>query len=198
MKRLLFLMVLCVLLLVGICYAAEFSDVPGHWGETYINTLADKGIINGYTDGTFKPNGAIKKGEFLKLIMTASMPDHDWTVEPGEFTHWSGVFIEQALLNKVIDYGFVDESTANDEITRGEVANILGKCDLMILDNPQDGVELEFYDIDEMDDESYAMLSHCVARGFIAGYNDATFKPYKTLTRAEVATILYRFLGLGE
>ena len=198
MKKFLFLSLICIALIFGVCYAAEFSDVPGHWGEKYINTLADKGIINGYTDGTFKPNGAIKKGEFLKLIMTAVLPDQDWTTEPGEYSHWSGIYIEQALLKGVIDFGFVDESTANDEINRGEVAKILGKCDIIIADKPQDGAELEFYDIDDIDDETYAMLSHCVASGYITGYNDATFKPYKTLTRAEVATILYRFLGLGE
>ena len=190
MKKFLFMSVIIAVLILGICYAAEFSDIPGHWGAKYVNALADKGIINGYTDGTFRPNGAIKKGEFLKLIMTAVMPDHDWTTTAGEFSHWSGVYIEQALLNEVIDIGFVDESTANDEINRGEVVNILGKCDIIIADQPQDGTEVEFYDLDDMDDETYAMLSHCVAKGYITGYNDATFKPYKTLTRAEVATIL--------
>ena len=195
MKKVLIASVVCVVMILSVCYAASFSDVPGHWGETYINSLADKGIINGYTDGTFKPNGTIKKGEFLKLIMTSFMPDFDWTQQNEAYTHWASIYIETAMQKGIIPVDFCDETTANDEITRGEVVNILGKCDIIIANEAQDGAEMEFYDIDDLDDETFAMLSHCVAKGYIAGYNDATFKPNKTLTRAEVATILYRYLN---
>ena len=46
-----------------------------------------------------------------------------------------------------------------------------------------------------MTDAQKAMLKHCVSRGFIEGYEDSTFKPERTLTRAEVATILTRYLA---
>lgn len=195
MKKLLFLSVVCAVLALSVCLAANFSDVSGHWGEQYINSLADKGIINGYTDGTFKPNGTIKKGEFLKLVMTTFMPDFDWTQENVAYSHWASIYIETAMQKGVIDIDFVDESTVNDEITRGEVVNILGKCDIMIANEPQDGAQMELYDIDDLDDETFAMLSHCVAKGYIKGYEDLTFKPNKTLSRAEVATILYNYLN---
>jgi hypothetical protein len=39
----------------------------------------------------------------------------------------------------------------------------------------------------------YIMLAHCVAYDYINGYEDGTFGPGRTLTRAEVATILYRY-----
>ena len=195
MKKLLVVCVILIITVLSVCFAAEFSDTNGHWGETYINALADKGIINGYTDGTFKPNGTIKKGEFLKLVMTTFMPDYDWNQENVAYKHWAGIYMEAAMQQGVIGIDYVDESNVNEEISRGDVVNILGKCDIIIAQNPQDGTAMEFYDVDDLDEETFAMLSHCVASGYIAGYNDATFKPDKTLTRAEVATILYRYLN---
>lgn len=195
MKKILVLCLICLILSLSVCFAVEFSDVSGHWGEQYITSLTDRGIINGYTDGTFRPNGTIKKGEYLKLIMTAFLPDFDWTQENVKYSHWSSIYIEKAEREGIIEEGSIDEENVNEPITREQVVVILGKCDLLLAKNSQDSEELEFYDVDDMDEEAFALLSHCVAKGYIEGYKDATFKPYKTLTRAEVATILYRYLN---
>lgn len=195
MKKIIAICLMIFILSIGVCYAVTFSDVSGHWGESYINSIADKGIINGYPDGTFKPNGTIKKGEYLKLVMTAFIPKFDWTQPNVKYNHWSSIYIEKAEREGIIEEGEIDATTANEEITREEVANILAKCDILLANNPQQKEEMEFYDISELSEESMTYLAHCVARGLITGYDDATFKPYKTLTRAEVATILYRYLN---
>lgn len=43
------------------------SDIP-EYAAVYVNLLASKGIINGYEDGTLRPNGKIKRGECAKII----------------------------------------------------------------------------------------------------------------------------------
>lgn len=53
-------------------YAADFTDISGHWAEATINTLADKGVINGITATSFKPEGTVTRAEFLKMAMEAS------------------------------------------------------------------------------------------------------------------------------
>ncbi|MGG6314288.1 S-layer homology domain-containing protein [Paenibacillus macerans] len=45
-----------------------FSDIQGHWAEKYIASAANKGWINGYTDGTFKPDQYITRAEAAKFI----------------------------------------------------------------------------------------------------------------------------------
>lgn len=45
----------------------KFSDVKKHWAEKYINSSAEKGWINGYADGTFRPNYIIIRCEAMKL-----------------------------------------------------------------------------------------------------------------------------------
>ncbi len=45
-----------------------FPDVEGHWAEKYINSAAAKGWVDGYTDGTFKPDQFITRAEFVALV----------------------------------------------------------------------------------------------------------------------------------
>ncbi|MGE7672108.1 S-layer homology domain-containing protein [Lysinibacillus sp. NPDC094403] len=54
--------------IVPVASAAGFTDVKGNSHEEAINALADAGIINGYADGTFKPNQTINRGQVVKLL----------------------------------------------------------------------------------------------------------------------------------
>ena len=45
-----------------------FTDISGHWAEDYINRAAAAGWINGYADGTFRPNAYITRAEAVTLI----------------------------------------------------------------------------------------------------------------------------------
>lgn len=49
-----------------------FTDIAGHWGETYIKSLADKGMVDGVGDGKFNPDGTVTRAEFLKMAMDAA------------------------------------------------------------------------------------------------------------------------------
>jgi len=46
-----------------------FADITGHWAEKEINFLYANGIINGYGDGTFKPDKAITRAEAVTILM---------------------------------------------------------------------------------------------------------------------------------
>lgn len=49
-----------------------FSDVPTeHWAYNYVKTLADKGLLEGYPDGTFKGNAPMTRYEFAAIIYRA-------------------------------------------------------------------------------------------------------------------------------
>lgn len=48
--------------------ADKFTDIAGHWAGSYINKNADLGWINGYDDGTFKPDRNITRAEAMTLV----------------------------------------------------------------------------------------------------------------------------------
>ena len=46
----------------------QFYDTEGHWAEVYINRAAEVGWINGYNDGSFRPDKAITRAEAVTLV----------------------------------------------------------------------------------------------------------------------------------
>ena len=47
---------------------ADFSDIGSHWAKDEISAAANNGWINGYTDGTFRPNNHITRAEAMTLV----------------------------------------------------------------------------------------------------------------------------------
>ena len=45
-----------------------FSDIADHWANEYINRAAQRGWVNGYEDGTFKPDQTITRAEAMTLV----------------------------------------------------------------------------------------------------------------------------------
>ena len=45
-----------------------FKDIHGHWAQKEIEFLAENGWINGYQDGTFKPNDKLTRAQAAKII----------------------------------------------------------------------------------------------------------------------------------
>src|SRR3989338_11568834 len=71
MKKL-FFVTLSFLLIGGNVFAASFPDVPeDHKNYEAVEFLDFNEIINGYTDGTFKPDGLVNRAEAIKIIVGA-------------------------------------------------------------------------------------------------------------------------------
>lgn len=66
--------------IIGKCYDPEFSDVPQDaWYWTYVCYLNTKGVMQGYADGTFKPNQKVTRAEAAKIYVMA----YDVTLDIG-------------------------------------------------------------------------------------------------------------------
>ena len=52
--------------------AAPLSDISGHWAEDAIRQAVDEGWVNGYPDGTFRPDQTISRAEMTKLLLAAT------------------------------------------------------------------------------------------------------------------------------
>ena len=48
--------------------SSKFTDIASHWAKNEIGIAANKGWINGYPDGTFRPNQYITRAEAMTLI----------------------------------------------------------------------------------------------------------------------------------
>jgi len=188
------LIILSTILLMPV-YAATFSDLEtGHWAYEYITTLADSGVINGYTDGTFRPSGTVTRAEFLKLVMTPCIPSYvDIEDANTTLSHWAGAYVWLAEQYGVLQQGEYHDENLNEAITRIEMARLISKADLIMMKTRQERAATPFTDIANCTIEELSMLRHAYNTGLITGYEDGTFKPDKTMSRAEAATMIYRF-----
>ena len=60
-----------------------FSDIAGHWAQDYINEAANAGIVDGYPDGTFRPQQLITRAEAMTMVNRTidRHPDADHLLE---------------------------------------------------------------------------------------------------------------------
>ena len=205
MKRHLFLIMAIIMMIScfsSICFAKAFPDVDtSHWAYKYIDELSNDGIINGYDDGTYKPAGTVKRSEFLKLVIAACLPnDIDPDEIPTSFNHWSAPFVWVAEQYGVLEEGEYTLDNIEEPITRLEMVRIVSNADIFLKENAVEDkrIEQDFLDVAEISNEDYALLCHAVNRGLIKGYDDFTFKPENTMSRAEAATMIWRFNGGRE
>ncbi|MEZ0537127.1 S-layer homology domain-containing protein [Caldicellulosiruptoraceae bacterium PP1] len=93
---------------------ASFSDTADHWAKKYIEAAKELGIVNGYPDGTFKPEAPIKFEELCKLLVAAA----NETPAAGK---WPLNYVKKAL-----DLGFFngieDEVGIGQVVVRGQAA----------------------------------------------------------------------------
>ena len=47
---------------------ARFTDTEGHWAERVIDKAADKGVVNGFDDGSFHPDEAITRAQLCAIL----------------------------------------------------------------------------------------------------------------------------------
>lgn len=193
------LMVLTFASATSTTLAVEFSDLSkDHWAYENIATLANKGVINGYPDGTYLPENSVTRGEFLKLVMTTLYDGDEYFKDLGlDFIHWAAPYAFEAMNNNYLMDG-TDATGLDNNITRLEMACILSNIclDNDISSNEAGAHMINFSDIDELSIANKNAIIYSNINGLVIGYPDGTFGSNKTMTRAEVATVIYRFMNM--
>ena len=71
------LLISVLVLIVTLCsFVFAFSDVfEEHWAYKTIQEMQKEGYINGYEDGTFRPENMVTYGEFMKLVVHKYVPE---------------------------------------------------------------------------------------------------------------------------
>lgn len=177
-----------------------FSDVEE--GTKYYNAISylyDEGIISGYADGTFKPDQEVNRVEALKILLLSANIEID-ADEESIFTdvegdEWFFAYLAEGLERKIIsgyeDGTFQPENTVN----LVEALKMLINTNQLIPTMPDE--DEEFFPDAEIDAWYASYLNFAAENGLIYTDSEASINPDKTLTRAELADIIYRYKNLG-
>lgn len=99
-----------------------FNDTKGHWAETYITALADKGLVDGVGGGRFAPEGRVTRAEFLKMAMDAAgVVGHAY--REGECLDatnddWYCYYLQGALDKGLVPYQMIFGCAGTEETTK--------------------------------------------------------------------------------
>ena len=106
-----------------------FSDVKSSaWYNNAISTLTKAGILKGYEDGTFQPNGYITRAEFATIAIRFFSGVYEGEdLFPDIKGHWAEDYINNAA-NKGLVKGYEDGTFGPDRyITRAEAVTLVNR-----------------------------------------------------------------------
>lgn len=154
--------------------------------------LVNRGVISGYSDGTFRPSEAVTRGEAAKILAIAMGLNVARQQNPGfkdvPQSHPYYAYIAAIANEGVID-GFNDKSfKPNELITRGQIAKALT---LGFQLEVASKINHNFKDVTSQNaNEAYiqTLYNLNIAKGTTAN----TFEPFGTVTRAQLATFIWR------
>ncbi len=158
---------------------AAYSDIPeGTNEDKVIGTISDLGIVNGYEDGSFKPENTVTRAEFVTMIyntvkairQNASSGGDD---EGGDGFDWNSTYLggDRRELELLLP-SFGEEA--------GEVKK-----------------ELRWSDVDE-DYWAYKQITIVADNGYIVGYPDKTFRPDAEISYNEAVKIILCVFGYRD
>ncbi len=170
-------------------HAAGFSDIGGHWAKEYINSAISRGIVKGYTDGTFKPDKAVTRAEFAAMVNkalgntgSASIAFHDVSA-----SEWYYQDISKAVAAAYVS-GYSDNSfKPNNPITREEAAVMISR---IVPGYGASGNLMAYGDYSSISDWALTGMQKANGKGYIGVYNDGQLHPKDKLTRAQTAKII--------
>ena len=172
-------------------FGASASDIGGHWAEDIIAKWIDAEKINGYPDGTFKPDNPVTRAEFVQILYNvlpdravAEETDHTFTdVSEGDWYYES--------VMALLQLGIVAEGETFEPesyITRQDAMTMIGRAFYV---RGLDTAAVEgFADYGEISDYALDYIAGLVEQGLVGGYEDNTIRPLAQITRAESVKIL--------
>ncbi|KAB8135723.1 pullulanase [Gracilibacillus oryzae] len=177
----------------------ELHDIENHWAKDSIQTLANKWIVNGYSDQTYKPDKEISRAEFARLIAVSLAIEPNKT-DSSPFTDVDGDewFADSvhALEEANLLTGYTDGSFRPDQsISRAEIASILSRvADYIDVDLERKNHSLaDLQDVNQIPEWAAEEIENVLQLEIMQGYNNA-FTPNDDATRAEMAVALYNLL----
>ena len=171
-----------------------FTDVSDHWASDYIKEAVSLGIVNGMPDGTFAPDKEMTRAEFATILWNMEdMPSTD--AESGfndiKENDWYYNQIAWAYQNGYINGVSDSEFNPNGNITREQAMTILYRY----AGSPETTENLEkFKDKENISSFALSAMSWAVENKIISGVSETEIAPKMSATRAQLATIIVRYL----
>lgn len=217
---------ICCVMTIGVVQgkseAAGMTDVRGHWAEQTISQMVQQGLLDGFPDGTFRPDDSVTADQFVKIVLLAFTDKYpngerkwkssflqtlsasnqsilqqdyrDFTFKPNTVGYWAKPYLDLAS-----DLHFISKGQFSDYkamLKREDVAEILYYL-LKETEYLEDEVyslkaASQFGDLQSATARQQKFIGEAMTKGIMEGYPNGYFGVGRTVTRAEALQIIAR------
>lgn len=175
------------------------SDIGGNWAESAITQCAERGIVTGYDDATYRPTAPITRAEFIKMICVTFFPEEsaettseELPLEELPFTdvsgHWAEAYIGKANREGIVRGVSGGLLMPDRSISRQDAVLVLSRVERRLGTAVVETLEDQpFMDEEYVRTECAAAVRHYRMAGILAGKTGNLFDPIGPMTRAEAA-----------
>lgn len=170
----------------------NISDINNHWANKQIQSFVNNGYVNGYENGTFKPDNSITRAEFVKIVNRFFGFESKQNINFRDVNK-SDWFYNDVCSAKKAGYinGYEDGTfKPNQPITREEVSKIL----VSIKNNKDftyDKIQ-KFIDNTKISSWAKPYIEGAIEAGYIKGNPKGELNPTNNITRAESVVMISR------
>ncbi|MBR3993780.1 MAG: S-layer homology domain-containing protein, partial [Clostridia bacterium] len=180
----------------------QYTDVHSnnHWATKSVDFVSALGIMKGIDEDKFAPDAHLTRAMLVTMLYRAEgEPEVDVTnsFEDIEDNAWYEKAVLWAKENGIVNGVTETEFSPDSDITREQIATIMHRYAKYKGDNVESGENtniLSYDDSDSISDYAKASLQWANGIGLINGKTESTLNPLDNATRAEAATIFYRFV----
>ena len=181
--------------------APAFTDIHNHWAADNILFAASRGLLSGTSDTTFSPGTGMTRGMFVTALgrLAGINPD---SYQTGKFTDVKADAYYAPYVNWAAQNGIMEGATAttfapDTNINREQMAVIMANYAKKLgYDLPKTLRAVTFADNAQISSWAKDAVKAMQQAGILAGKANNRFDPKGTATRAEVATVLRRFVKI--
>ncbi len=177
--------------------AASFTDVKdGAWYEAAVEYVTERGWMAGVSESSFAPNTDVTRGMMVTVL--ARIADVKTDNDTAAFADtaagkWYTGAAAWAAENGIVAGVGNGKFAPNRAITRQDLCLMLyGYLNAMGIELKDTNIDRTFSDMDSVASYAREAVIYCLSRGLISGFEDGSFRPKNTATRAQLAQILMR------
>lgn len=178
-----------------------FTDITNHWAKDAINYVVDAGLFNGASATTFEPETAMTRGMFVTVLGRLAGAEGDGAQAAAQFTDvnadaYYAPYVAWAAEDGIVNGTEADKFEPETPVSREQMAALLYRyARSQGNDAAASGTGIEqFADYASVSDYATDAMNWAVGDGLINGTDNNRLAPLDHATRAEVATILMRFV----
>ena len=168
--------------------AGAFTDTENHWAASAINKWSQEyGIIQGYDDGTFRPDNSITRGAFAGIL--DRFLHFQETSPASTFSDTAGTYWEDAILKlhaSGVYLGNQGKALSASTITRQQAVAMIGRA----FNIPLETTSVSYSDGSSIAEYALPYVAEFEAHGYLTDCTDGRFRPTDAITRAEIVNIL--------